>query len=73
MVMLGPLTGYILAILCRQKGLGSHKAIAFFLHYCAFFTRMPRDIHSGNQSIISSEFLDALCGLAGTTQDESIV
>ena len=34
---------------------------------------MPREIHSDNWSIISSEFFDALCGLAGITQDKSIV
>ena len=62
------LTGYILAIPCRQEGLTSHKAAALFLHHCAFFTGMPREIHSDNQSIISSEFFDALCGLTGITQ-----
>ena len=34
---------------------------------------MPREIHSDNHSIISSEFFDALCGLAGITQAKSIV
>ena len=34
---------------------------------------MPREIHSDNQSIISTEFFDALCGLAGITQAKSIV
>ena len=67
------LTGYILAIPCREEGLTSHKAAALFLHYCAFFTGMPREIHSDNQSIISSEFFDALCGLAGIAQAKSIV
>ena len=33
---------------------------------------MAREIHSDNQSIISSEFFDALCGLAGITQAKSI-
>ena len=72
MVIVCRLTGYILAIPCRQEGLTSHKAAALFLHYCAFFTGMPREIHSDNQSIISSEFFDALCGLAGITQAKSI-
>ena len=34
---------------------------------------MSREIYSDNQSIISSEFFDALCGLAGVTQAKSIV
>ena len=34
---------------------------------------MPREIHSDNQSIILSEFFDALCSLAGITQAKSIV
>ena len=72
MVIVCRLTGYILAIPCRQEGLTSHKA-ALFLHYCAFFTGMSREIHFENQSIISSEFVDALCGLAGITQATSIV
>ena len=61
MVIVCRLTGYILAIPCRQEGLTSHKAAALFLHYCAFFTGMPRQIHSNNQCIISSEFFNALC------------
>ena len=61
------LTGYILAIPCRQDGLTSHKAAALFLQYCAFFTGMPRGIHSDNQFIIVSVFFDAQCGLAGVT------
>ena len=73
MVMVFCLTAYILAIPCRQEGLTSHKAAAIFMHYCASFMRMPREIHSDNQSIISSEFFDALCGLAGITQAKSIV
>ena len=67
------LTGYILAIPCRQEGLTSQKAAALFPHYCAFSTGMPREIHSDNQSIISSDLFDALCGLAGITQAKSIV
>ena len=67
MVIVCRLTGYILAIPCRQEGPTSHKAPALFLNYCAFFTGMPRDIHSDNQSFISSEFFDALCGVAGIT------
>ena len=73
MVIVCRLTGYVLAIPCRQEGLTSHKAAALFLHYCALFTGMPREIHSDNQSIISSEFFDALCGLAGITQAKSMV
>ena len=73
MVIVCRLTGYILAIPCKQEGLTSHKAAALFLHYCAFFTGIPREIHSDNQSIISSEFFDALCGLAGITRAKSIV
>ena len=73
MVISCGLTGCILAIPCRQEGLTSHKAAALLLHYCAFFTGMPREMHSDNQSIISSEFFDALCGLAGITQAKSIV
>ena len=53
MVIVCRLTGYILPIPCRQEGLMRQKAAALFLHYCAFFTRMPRGIHSDNQSIIS--------------------
>ena len=34
---------------------------------------MPREIHSNNQSIISSEFFDGLSGLAGITRAKSIV
>ena len=73
MVIMCRLTGYILAIPCKQEGLKSHKAAALFSHYCAFFTGMPRKIHSDNQSIISSEFFDALCGLAGITHAKPIV
>ena len=73
MVIVCPLTGHILDIPCRQDRLASHKAAALFLHYCVFSTRMPRGIHSDNQSIISSEFYDALYGLAGITQAKSIV
>ena len=73
MVIMCCLTGYILAIPCRQEGLTSNKAAALLLHYCAPFTGMPREIHSDNQSIISSDFFDALCGLAGITQAKSIV
>ena len=73
MVIVCHLTGYILAIPCRQEGLTSHKAAAPFLHYCAFFTGIPREIHSDNQSIISSEFFDPLCCLAGITQAKSKV
>ena len=36
MVIVCRLTGYILAIPCRQEGLTSHKPAALFLHYCAF-------------------------------------
>ena len=73
MVIVCRLTRYILAIPCRQEGLTSHKPAALFLHYCAFFTGIPREIHSDNQSIISSEFFDALSCLAGITQAKSIV
>ena len=73
MVIVCRLTGYILAIPCRQEGLTSHKAAALLLHYCAFFTGMPSEIHSDNRSIISSDFFDTLCGLAGITQARSIV
>ena len=73
MVIVCPLTGYILAIPCRQEGPRSHKVAALFLHYCAFFTGMPREIHSDNQSVISSDFFDALCALAGITHAKSIV
>ena len=37
MVIVRCLTGYILAIPCRQEGLTSHRAAALFLQYCAFF------------------------------------
>ena len=67
-VIICHLTGYILAIPCRQEGLTSHTAAALFLHHCAFFTGMPREIHCDNQSIISSEVFGALCGLTGITQ-----
>ena len=73
MVIVCRLTGYILAIPCRQEGLTSQKATDLFLQYCAFFTGMPRKIHSDDQSIVSSDFFDALCGLAGITQAKSIV
>ena len=73
MVIVCRLTGYILAIPCRQEGLTSHKAAALFLHHCALFTGMPREIHSDTQSIISSGFFDALCGLAGIIHAKSIV
>ena len=67
------LRGYILAIPCKQEGLMSHKAAALFLQCCAFFTWMPREIHSDNQSIIASKFFDALFGLTGTSLAKSIV
>ena len=70
MVIVRHLTGYIP---CVQERLTSHTAAALFLHYCAFFTGMPKEIHSDHQSIISSEFFDALCGLADITQAKSIV
>ena len=73
LVIVCRLTGYIPAIPCGQQGLTSHKNAAPFLHYFAFFTGMPREIHSDNQSIISSEFYDAPCGLTGITQARSIV
>ena len=63
MVIVRCFTDYILSIPCKQEGLTGHEAAALFLHFCAFFTGMPREIHSDNQSIISSEFFDALCGL----------
>ena len=72
MVIVCLVTGYILAIPRRQEGLTSHKPAALLLHYCAFFTGMPREEHSDNQSIISSELPDALCGLAGIIQARSI-
>ena len=53
MVSVCRLTGHILAIPCRREGLTSDKAAALFLHYCAFLTGMPREMHSDNQSIIS--------------------
>ena len=43
MVVVCRLTGYILAIPCKQEGLMSHKAAALFLHYCAFFYRVPQE------------------------------
>ena len=73
MVFVCRVPGYILAIPCRQEGLPSHKAAALFLHYFGFSTGMPREIHSDNQSTISSELLTPLRGLAGITQAKSIV
>ena len=72
-VVMCRLMGYILDIPCKQEGLRSHKAAALFLHYCGIFTGIPREIHSDNPSIISSEFFDALCGLAGISQAKSVV
>ena len=71
-VILCRLTGYILAIPCRQEVLMSPKAAAQYLHYCDFFTGMSREIHSDNQSIVSSQVFDTLCGLAGITHAKSI-
>ena len=67
------LARYVLAITCRQERLTSHQAATVFLHYCTFFTEMPREILSDNPSVITSTFFDALCGLAGSTRDTSIV
>ena len=55
---------------------GFARAIRPAPYYCTivpFFTGMPREIHSDNQSIISPEFFDAPCSLAGITQAKSIV
>ena len=41
-VIMCHLTGYILAIQGTQEGLRRHNATALILHYCAFFTQMPR-------------------------------
>ena len=73
MVIVCHFTGYILPSPCRQEQLTSHKAAALFVHYCAFSTEMPRNIHSDHQSIISPAFSGALCGLAGIMQARSIV
>ena len=73
MVIVCRWTGYIPAVPCRQEGLTSHKAVALFMQFCAFYTGLPREIHSDNESIISSEFFYAVCGLAGITEARSIV
>jgi transposase InsO family protein len=73
LVIVCRLTGYILAIPCRKEGLTSRKAAGLFLHHCAFFMGIPREIHSDNQTNVSSEFFDALCGLAGISQARSII
>ena len=73
MVIICCLPGYILAIPCRQEVLMSPKAAAQQLHYCDFFTGMSWEIHSDSQSIDSSHFFDALCGLAGIINAKSIL
>ena len=73
MVVVCRLTGYLLAIPCKQDGPASHKVAALFLHYCAFFKGIPREMHSDKQSIISPEFFDTLCGVAGISQANYIL
>ena len=66
------LTGYVMAIPCCKEGLTSHKAAELFLHRCAVFMGLPREIQANNQSILSSPFFNAPCTFAGIEQAKCI-
>ena len=68
MVIVDRLTGYVLALPCRKKGLTAEKAAELFLEPCVFLMGLPKDITADNAGIINGKFWDTLFTLSGVEQ-----
>ena len=62
------LTGYVLALPCRKKGLMAKKAAELFLERCVFLMGLPKDITADNAGTTNGNFWDTLSTLSGMEQ-----
>ena len=67
------LSGYIIAIPTRKKGLDAAKLARIFLERCVFFMGIPREIFSDNDHLITSEFFRTLCAQSGIEQHQGVI
>ena len=67
------LSGYIIAIPTRKKGLDAAKLVRIFLERYVFFMGIPREIFSDNDHLITSEFFKTLCAQSGIEQHQGVI
>ena len=73
LVIVCRLSGYVIAIPCKKKGLDAQKLARLFLDWCVALVGLPAEIMSDQDHLINSKFFTSLCQLAGVEQHTSII
>ena len=72
LVIVCRLSGYIMALPCKRKGLTAEKLATLFYHRCVWFTGLPKEIFSDQDKLIHCSFFKTLCALSGVEKYHSI-
>ena len=72
LVIVCRLSGYIMALPCKKKGLTAEKLATLFYHRCVWFMGLPKEIFSDQDKLINSSFFKTLCALSGVEKYHSI-